>query len=937
MIRGPLTYHTMLAYYFCSQPLYLDDDFQKKPHLRKCTEQPWQQFMGKLNEALCQTLTSLKFVCAKSKAAMVDGLLFDYYTSVNLLHDDQLNNVLDYRNFILENAEFLRKNPETCIQLAILEDRNSSIGKNAREVARESSITCLEPVRIDSSKSYNCILRLKAHNEKILSLTYDIGNESLVSCDTNEVIHWDLNSGAITSRAIASGNSPSEIKTGREFLEFIDSIRKQSKEERIEWSIFSPDSSVCAMLTRTTGYVRDSLGFHADNSPTVYYVKVISVSSGNIISDLGFDYKVKDVAFSPDSNLLALLVLGPTFDTVGKFNTLILWDLGKNLKIHGKEYELKIDHISFSKNGSFLFCHEYRRIYAFNISDWSLQFETYIDTESIVGILALNDTYLLAWGRHFIKLLNTHSEQFEHGLSLNQFDWINTVAYSDYRREFAIGFQNGKIELIKVEHLSKNQDEVKSSHFSFNSIARNALLFSPDNKRIAVAFNKYEFKILDLKSNSLIASHLFAYTKPRTDYTQPQESRSDEIRSFRFTNDGRSIILSCLTNIVDKNSPPIAPGFGPKSVPYGTVIRVSTSDLADEAFFKCNEINIFSQSVSPDDYAVFVRFDFRHFTLLRSGSLEKIKEYNHEGRDLVFSPDGSHLLALSDIISLLKNKSVFSLTKSTFEGSEFSPDSVLLPFEADNKINLISILKLSELTSLDLAHITDSDVASLMFSPDGRRLLIFRRQPATTPEKLRKQVVTIWNFRESKSITLERSSFLNRETSFRFSPDGSLIYGFEELFVNVWQASSGNLLTLIPSKKISAFDYSHDGSFICVAQYGSLNFFRLINFSEDPPVVTARRVYLVNTKCWQKEITAVCPHCGHTFIIPSSVQDAIIKTNKDASLDPYESPCLRLPDKAWDEPVLSGECPACEGRLKFNPFIAGGESKQENNWQFWKR
>ena len=41
-------YHTTLANYFAAQPLFIDGEKQKKPHVRKCMEQPWHYLM--LNE-----------------------------------------------------------------------------------------------------------------------------------------------------------------------------------------------------------------------------------------------------------------------------------------------------------------------------------------------------------------------------------------------------------------------------------------------------------------------------------------------------------------------------------------------------------------------------------------------------------------------------------------------------------------------------------------------------------------------------------------------------------------------------------------------------------------------------------------------------------------------------------------------------------------------
>ncbi|MBU2650977.1 MAG: hypothetical protein KKA81_08580 [Bacteroidetes bacterium] len=42
-------------------------------------------------------------------------------------------------------------------------------------------------------------------------------------------------------------------------------------------------------------------------------------------------------------------------------------------------------------------------------------------------------------------------------------------------------------------------------------------------------------------------------------------------------------------------------------------------------------------------------------------------------------------------------------------------------------------------------------------------------------------------------------------------------------------------------------------------------------------------------------------------------------------LVPDQSPCLELPDEAWEHPGLLLECPKCKEKLKFNPFIAGGD------------
>jgi hypothetical protein len=63
-------YHTNLANYFAAQLLFFDGELQKKPHIRKCVEQPWQQTKGKMWNEVTNTLCNLDFIQAKAAAKM---------------------------------------------------------------------------------------------------------------------------------------------------------------------------------------------------------------------------------------------------------------------------------------------------------------------------------------------------------------------------------------------------------------------------------------------------------------------------------------------------------------------------------------------------------------------------------------------------------------------------------------------------------------------------------------------------------------------------------------------------------------------------------------------------------------------------------------------------------------------------------------------------
>jgi len=102
-----------------------------------------------------------------------------------------------------------------------------------------------------------------------------------------------------------------------------------------------------------------------------------------------------------------------------------------------------------------------------------------------------------------------------------------------------------------------------------------------------------------------------------------------------------------------------------------------------------------------------------------------------------------------------------------------------------------------------------------------------------------------------------------------------------------------------------------------------------------PGIVTARRIWDFEKKRFL-EATADCPFCGAWFEPEPLLLDAIRRILRDGRISPGDSPCLLLPPKAWEDPALLSNCPACGERLKFNPFIAGEESPKPK-FSFWEK
>jgi WD40 repeat protein len=92
----------------------------------------------------------------------------------------------------------------------------------------------------------------------------------------------------------------------------------------------------------------------------------------------------------------------------------------------------------------------------------------------------------------------------------------------------------------------------------------------------------------------------------------------------------------------------------------------------------------------------------------------------------------------------------------------------------------------------------------------------------------------------------------------------------------------------------------------------------------DIPIATGRQMWDFDSKCFQR-LSIDCPLCGFNFKPEQKYIDIIKKILQNNNINPGESPCLLLPKETWEDPGLLSSCPKCGAKLKFNPFIAGGD------------
>ena len=84
-------YHTIIANYYSSLPLFFDGNLQKNPHVRKCVELPFQQTRAELWDEVTDTLCNLEFIQAKAVAKMTYDLVNDFNAVLQVIPDNAEN------------------------------------------------------------------------------------------------------------------------------------------------------------------------------------------------------------------------------------------------------------------------------------------------------------------------------------------------------------------------------------------------------------------------------------------------------------------------------------------------------------------------------------------------------------------------------------------------------------------------------------------------------------------------------------------------------------------------------------------------------------------------------------------------------------------------------------------------------------------------------
>jgi hypothetical protein len=205
-----------------------------------------------------------------------------------------------------------------------------------------------------------------------------------------------------------------------------------------------------------------------------------------------------------------------------------------------------------------------------------------------------------------------------------------------------------------------------------------------------------------------------------------------------------------------------------------------------------------------------------------------------------------------------------------------------------------------------------SEVGRFSISPTGKKAI------STYLDKS----CLLWNLKTGQAI----NSFTGHSdlvTSAAISHDSNrAITCSRDKSCIIWELQNGNPKAIfIADSNIYASSLLREG--ICIG--GESRKLFVLNTGREIicpgiPVATIKQIWDFELNSFTEPLI-YCPLCGHCFQPPIAIIQTIFRILTEACITPDQSPCLELPDEAWENPELLGECPSCNEKLKYNPFF----------------
>jgi len=1014
-----LIYPTILSNYFYSLPLFFDGDLQKKPHIRKCVELPFQQTKAELWDEVTYTLCNLDFIQAKAVAKMTYDLVRDFHEVLEVIPDNAENirqekerqarmdkytrdliacakgeitvdeleipesitpwtqeqidteieriktnptradKLKDFFNLLGVEADNLENHAFRFTNLAFQQAWNhadsGSVGFAAEKKSKSfNCLVCSKPTRPIWNPHPQILKFLKTNTNSIISLSISNNGKLAISISKDsKLILWELESGSIIKSLNGFTNPVSitpnfnHVITFSEYMLILTNLEtgKETKilnghTEQIKSVCITPDGSralsgdsngTLILWDLTTGQAIKTLRKHLSSISTLCITadgkKAISGSEDHRLFfwDLESGETIKTFNNSKSS-----IDSGTKPANPDPYNRLmVLWDLESGIIIEiwksGKKKELTPKFISITPDGKIAilitYTHKSKNIFWKDGISWNSD--------------PNDDNCLFIWNLESGQFISSYNnlERYNRKTSVTIQPPINTVNISPDGKHIILDYSDN--ELIHLDLQSGKFRKILKGH----TAQLKAVCITPDGSRAISGDSEGTLILWDLVTGQDIKS---------------KNKHAGIVNKINITIDGKFAISGDSEGILvfwDLESGKRMDCFtGPEPVDnlsiswYGQYVlyspfhyiaknplflwkpwsrKVDRKAKLDFLYLVTGKLDMRTIAVTPDgEHALsscrdktIILWDFRTGNEIKilNGHSSQINTFclTLDGRNVV-SGDQEGTLILWDLDS--------GQAINTLKGQEDWIQSVKIT--PDGKLAICSGVKSIILWNLKSGLFdkilleTDKNIKNLKLTMDGKWIVIDYDDNS----------VDIWDLQ--LRIALKT---LNGHTkpikAISITMDGRrIITGSDDKTFIVWDLKSGDQIAQSFMLYEVSSIASHPRGIALGNKGGQVAFYLTKDNHLFPHIAIVNIISVRDYKSGNRtDLSYLCPFCGQPSQPKHQIIECINFLHKEGNIGPMDSPCIKLPKEAWEDPGLLGNCPKCGAALKFNPFIAGGD------------
>lgn len=317
----------------------------------------------------------------------------------------------------------------------------------------------------------------------------------------------------------------------------------------------------------------------------------------------------------------------------------------------------------------------------------------------------------------------------------------------------------------------------------------------------------------------------------------------------------------------------------------------------------------------------FVVWDFKNKELI----FPKIEEHERNVSGAVFSPNGRMIYTYNSSLSpqnkvngikcwnLLNNCLYQTIVDSkVIEKLYISIDGIFAIISTkDSSRRQFYNLKSNKF--IDEIFLTLNDNRDVKFIEDGRTAIFLVGHNSYYYINLRsREIISSYNI-----VNIENGAIQSIEVL----PSGDrFVYSISNE-VRIFNLKSNIVENVIfMEEDISSIKY-YSGKLYIGTEKGKLHVYTLGDkfLKEKPAIVSITDFWNIKDKT--QNLEARCPICDHRIIPNKSIISTIKYINNVCEINENMSPCLNLPDEAWEDKRLLSNCENCGSKLKYNPFI----------------